>query len=144
MKRFVRMIAVLLILGSLCSVAAMAEEEATPWTSLIFEKAFANVYKNSSSEVCCRIEVSTYLQMAKLGVKTVKFQRSVNGTSWSTVKTYSASTTSGMTNTNAYSYTGTLSHTAFSGSYYRAYVVFYAYDGSTETTTSNYTASILF
>ena len=125
MKRFIRLICLLVVFATLAAVPAYAQEQ-TARASAYLSSYRAYCIKNSSTSLSVSFQVLGTDTMDKIGVTTVQVQYSTDQTNWTTAKTFYDSSTSGMTDTNTGFHAGILTCTVPSGKYYRAKVTFYA------------------
>ena len=125
MKRFIRLVCLLVVFATLAAVPAYAQEQ-TARASAYLSSYGAYCTKNSSTSISVSFQVMGTERMDKIGVTTVKVQYSSDQVNWTTHKTFSSSTTSGMTDTDTGYHAGILTCTVPSGKYYRAKVTFYA------------------
>ena len=141
MKRFIRLLCLLVVFASLAAIPAYAQEQSARASNEISTyRAYCT--KNSSTSLSVSFQIMGTDTMDEIGVTTVKVQYSSDQTNWTTAKTFYSSSTSGMTDTDTGYHAGVLTCTVPSGKYYRAKVTFYAEkDGSfTERT---YTTGII-
>ena len=129
MKKFVRIVCLLVVVTTLVAIPAYATEQSER-ASLYFSAYRAYCYAASST----KIEVNFYVVgagvMDELGASRILVQRSSDQTNWTTVKTFSRAYYSDMIATNRGTHGATLSCNVDSGYYYRAYVTFYAENSS--------------
>ena len=140
MKRFIHSVCLLLVVATVLTIPAMAvgEERA----SNFFMRTSTYLSKVSGTTFKVWFDVTAVSPMDELGVKTIKIQRSSDKTNWSTMKTYSKDNYSQMIDEDATSHADCVTYTGSVGYYYRAYVVFYAKDGSNIGEYSMYTSTI--
>lgn len=129
MKKFVRMICLLVVFATLAAIPAHATEQSER-ASLYFSAYRAYCYAASSTTIEVNFFVVGAGIMDEIGASQILVQRSSDRTNWTTVKTFSRGIYSDMINTNTGAHGATLSCTVASGYYYRAYVTFYAKKGS--------------
>ena len=122
MKRFIRLVCLLVVFATLAAVPAHAQERASSYITSY--RAYCT--KNSSTSLSVSFQILGTESMDKIGVTTVKVQYSSDQVNWTTHKTFSSSTTSGMIDTDTGYHDGMLTCTVPSGKYYRAKVTFYA------------------
>lgn len=125
MKRFVRVVCLVIVASMLMAIPAYAEDQAQR-ASNYFSSYKAYCFESSSTELGVYFSVVSVRTMEELGASLVKVQRSSNGTDWTTIKTFNKASYSQMTDTNTAFHGTTLYCTKTSGYYYRAYVEFYA------------------
>lgn len=142
MKRFARVLCMLLSLSLVLSLPAFAAETAQPRASSYFMKTGAYLEKISSSKFEVWFDVTGTGMMEEIGVKTIKVQKSSDQSTWTTVKTYSRDDYSVMIDTNTSGHEGCVTYTCTRGYYYRALVTFYAKNSSGSGQYSSYTATL--
>ena len=125
MKRFIRVVCLIVVFATLAAIPAYAEEAST-WASSYFSSYRAYCTKTSSTSLTVSFFVVGAGEMEEIGVNKIKVQRSSDNSSWTTVKTFEKSSYTNMTDTNTGIHGSTVSCTIASGYYYRAYVEFYA------------------
>lgn len=141
MKRFIRLVCLLVVFATLAAVPTYAQEQSTRASGQISTyRAYCS--KNSSTSLSVAFQIMGTDTMDEIGVTTVRVQYSSDQVNWTTHKTFYSSSTSGMIDTDTGYHSGSLTCTVPSGKYYRAKVTFYAEkDGSfTERT---YTTGII-
>lgn len=136
MKRFLNCVCFLLVAVTLFTTTAFAAE---PRASHYFAASSAYIDKVSNTKYNIWFDVTAVGIMSKIGVKTIKVQRSTDEVNWTTVKTYSMSDYSQMTDTNTAGHSGYVTYSGSANYYYRAYVTFYAKNSSGSATDSYYT-----
>lgn len=128
MKRFIRLLCLLVVFASLAAIPAYAQEQSARASNEISTyRAYCT--KNSSTSLSVSFQIMGTDTMDEIGVTTVKVQYSSDQTNWTTAKTFYSSSTSGMTDTDTGYHAGVLTCTVPSGKYYRAKVTFYAEKG---------------
>ena len=130
MKRFVRLVCLLVAFATLVAIPAYAQENAVR-ASKHLSSYGAYCTKNSSTSLSVSYQVLGTDAMDEIGVNTVKVQYSSDQVNWTTAKTFQKASYTSMTDTDTGYHSGVLTCTVPSGKYYRAYVEFYAEkDGS--------------
>lgn len=125
MKRFMRVICLLVVFATLAAVPTYAQE--TPSRASSYLAAYrAYCTENSSTSVSVSFQVTGTGEMDEIGVSTVKVQYSSDQVNWTTARTFTKSVDSGMIDTDTAFHGGVLTCTVPSGKYYRAKVTFYA------------------
>ena len=125
MKRFIRLICLLLVFASLATIPAYAQENSARASDYISSyRAYCT--KNSSTSLSVSFDIIGTRTMDKIGATTVKVQYSSDQVNWTTQKTFTSSTNSSMMDTNTGAHGTVLTCTVPSGKYYRAKVTFYA------------------
>ena len=125
MKRFARMVCLIIVFSLIAAVPTYASEQSQR-ASDFFSSFKAYCYASSSTQLAVYFKVVAVDTMDELGASVVKVQRSSNGSDWETVKTFTKESYSQMTYSNTGMHATTLYCAKTSGYYYRAYVTFYA------------------
>lgn len=134
MKRFTRMVCLILIMSMVLAVPAMAAERA----SNFFGSHSCYLWEISDSQFQVWFDVTAVRGMDVLGASEIVVQRSTDRVNWESVATYSGFYGY---DTSHYGACATYS-SASPGYYYRARVTFYAQDGSDRGYYTDYTSSI--
>ena len=129
MKRIIRLMCLLLVFALFMAIPVYAQEQSTRASSY-FTAYRAYVTKVSSTKLTVSFNVIGTGIMDEIGTSTIKVQRSSDGINWTTIKTFTKANYSSMVDTDTASHGAELSCTITSGYYYRAYVEFYAKEGS--------------
>lgn len=125
MKRFFRLVCLLMVFTTLATIPAYAQEQPNRASSYLSSyRAYCT--KNSSTSVSVSFQVVGTGEMDEIGVSTVKVQYSSDQVNWTTARTFTKSVDSGMIDTDTAFHGGVLTCTVPSGKYYRAKVTFYA------------------
>ena len=125
MKRFVRLVCLLLVFASLATIPAYAAENSTRASAyLTGYRAYCS--KASSTSIAVSYQVIGTGMMDEIGANKIKVQYSTDKTNWTTAKTFYKSTTPSIVDHNTSAHGGVVYATVPSGKYYRAYVEFYA------------------
>jgi len=130
MKRFTKCICFLMVCVMLLGTTAYAAEDITPRSSSYFWGSGTYLNKTSGNTFEAWFDVVATHSMLKLGVSTVKIQQSLDGESWTTVKTYSMASYPDLVCDNTIAHAGYVTYTGTSGYYYRAAFTLYAKDSS--------------
>ena len=125
MKRFLRLVCLVLVVSLLAAVPAYAEEPTTR-ASNFFSSYRAYCTKKTSTQLAVSFQVVGAGIMDELGASQVKVQRSTDGENWTTIRTFKKDTYSSMIDTDAGVHGTNLYCTITSGYYYRAVITFYA------------------
>ena len=128
MKRFTRLICMILVCGLLLAVPAQAVEVADSRASAFFAAYATDLYRASATSfhICFDVTANGGAKDV-LGVSEILLYRSADQQSWSQIKMYSKDAYAGMVDYNTGSHTGYVTYNfASSGYYYRAYITFYA------------------
>ena len=142
MKRFLRCTCLLLVLAMALSIPAFAAETSDPRSSSFFARSSVYLANVSGKSFEAWFEVTAVGGMDILGAKTIKIQRSSDGSNWTTMKTFSKDTYTNLVDTNTGYHATGVSYTGSSGYYYRAYIQLYAKKGANTGTMNEYTSSI--
>lgn len=130
MKRYVKLVCLLLIFA-MCLAIPVGAEEITPYASNYFGSFDAYLGAETSTSFQVWFSITALRKMDKLGVDYIDIERSSDGSNWTVVKTYDSSDYSNLMTTNAYSHAGHVTYTnKQSGYQYRAYIEFYAKEGN--------------
>lgn len=142
MKRFLRCTCLLLVLATALSIPAFAAEASEPRSSSFFLRSSVYLGNVSGKSFEAWFEVTGVGTMDVIGAKTIKIQRSSDGTNWTTMKTFSKDSYPSLVDTNTGYHATGVSYTGSSGYYYRAYIQLYAKKGVNTGTMNEYTSSI--
>lgn len=125
MKRFIRIICLLVVFAAITAIPAYAQEQSNRASSYLSAyRAYCT--KPSSTSVTVSFHVIGTRIMDEIGATTIKVQYSSDRTNWTTAKTFTKASYSSMTETNTGAHASELTCTVPSGKYYRAKVTFYA------------------
>ena len=128
MKRFVRVVCMILVLASVMTMPAYAAEVADSRASNYFmsSSAYFNVISGSEFEIW--FDVTAVGLMDELGASKIELERSSDGVNWSPVKTFYSSNYPQLLDPDdtSFTYSGYVTHTYTSGYYYCATVTLYA------------------
>lgn len=125
MKRFIRLVCLLLVFTSLASIPAYAQENSTR-ASLYLSSYRAYCSKASSTSIAVSFQVVGTDAMDEIGANIIKVQYSSDQVNWTTAKTFRKASYPSMVDSDTSMHGGVLYATVPSGKYYRAYVEFYA------------------
>ena len=143
MKRFSRLICMMLTAVMLLAIPATATENAEPRASSFFGSTDVYLYKTSSTQFQAWFEVSALGIMDKVGASEVKIQESSDDENWTTVKTFSMAHYSNMIDENSGAHASYVTYTGTTGKYYRAKITLYAENSTGFGERIRYTSSIL-
>lgn len=130
MKRFVKVLCLILAL-SLCMAIPVAAEEAAPYASSYFGSRDAYLWRTSSTSCQAWFEVTAMRGMAELGALYVDIEESSDGVNWYTVETYRQANNANMIAYNTGFHTSYVTFSEMKPGYqYRMYVELYAKDSS--------------
>ena len=141
MKRFLRLVCLLVVFATLAAIPAYAQET-TPRASTELSSYRAYCTKTSSTTLVVSYHVIGTTALDEIGANTIKVQYSSDGVNWSTAKTFQKASYPSMVNYGVSGHAGTLTATVPSGMQYRAYVVFYGEKDGSSTTRFYYTPII--
>lgn len=125
MKRFIRLVCLLLVFATVAAFPAYALEESNRASSYLASyRAYCT--KTSSTTVRVTFQVIGAGEMDEIGASTIKVQFSTDQVNWTTAKTFTRANYSSMIDYNTGMHGAELSCSVPSGLYYRAVVTFYA------------------
>ena len=130
MKRFSRLICMLLTMAMVLAIPAAATENAEPRASSFFMSSCVYLHKTSSTQFQAWFEVTALGGMEKLGASEIKIQKSSDGENWTTMRTYSMDAYSNLICENTASHASYVTYTGQTGYYYRAKITLYAKNSS--------------
>ena len=126
MKRFSRILSLLLAVVMVLAVPAAAMGNENTRASSFFMSSDVYLYKTSSTKFQAWFEVTALGGMDKLGASEIKIQESSDGENWTTVKTCSMANYSNLIDEDTISHVSYVSYTGKTGKYYRAKITLYA------------------
>lgn len=126
MKRFLRITSLVLALVLVYAVPAYAVEEASTRSSSYFATHDLYLSQKTSTKFQVHFDVDAIGTMDELGAKTIKVQRSPDGTTWTTMFTYYREYYPQLIDENTSFHAAYVPYTGTEGYYYRAKVTFYA------------------
>ena len=142
MKRFLRLICLLLVCTTICSITANAAENIARGSDYFMSRS-CYLWKTSSTQFQVWFDVTAMGIMDELGASTVKVQRSADGENWEDMQTYRKANYSNMICENTGMHASYVTYSgAQPGYYYRAYVCFYAKNAEGIAQYNSYTSSI--
>ena len=142
MKRFIRIVSAILAMVALLAVPAQASEAVDPRGSSYFGSASAYLWHVSGTTFEVWFDVTAVRGMDEIGASSIAIQRSTDNQNWTTVKTFSKSNYSNMTDFDTCAHASYVTYTGSAGYSYRARVTIYARDGSGSATDVWYTSSL--
>ena len=143
MKRFSRLVSLLLVVVMALAVPAAATENENARASNFFMSSDVYLYQTSSTQFQAWFEVSALGGMDKLGASEIKIQESSDNENWTTVKTCTSANYSNLIRENTGVHASYVSYTGTSGKYYRAKISLYAENSTGVGEWIRYTSSIL-
>lgn len=128
MKRFIRIVCLVLTMALTLSVPVFAAEapEAEMYSSAYFTMFDYYLWEVSDTQVQVWFEVTSPRGMDQLGTSLIKVQRSTDRTNWETMQTYTPEDYPQMLCANTSAHSDCVDYTYTSGYYYRAFITFYA------------------
>lgn len=143
MRRFVRLVCLILVFASVATIPVFAAETSEPRASNYFAYGSAYFTVASSTKLEIWFDVTAVGMMDELGASKIVLERSTDGVNWSPVKTYYKASYSQMVDDDgAFMYSASVPYTYSSGYYYCATVTLYAKQGN-GSATSTVTTDIL-
>ncbi len=142
MKRFSRMVCLLLAVVMILAIPVAAMENENARASSFFGSSDVYLYKTSSTKFQAWFEVTAPTGMDKLGASEIKIQESSDGENWTTVKTCTMANYSNLICENTGTHGSYVSYTGTIGKYYRAKITLYAKDSTGTGYWTRYTSSI--
>lgn len=143
MKRFIRVVCLILVLCTVFSVTAFAETVTEPRASSYIAAHDAFLYKTSASQFQIWFDVTACTSVTHLGVSEIEVYKSADKENWTRMRSYKYENYPEMMDYNSGSHTGYVTYNyATTGYYYRAYVTFYAKNSSGTGTIFRYTAAL--
>ena len=143
MKRFSRMVSLLLAVVMVLAVPAAAMENENARASNFFMSSDVYLYQTSSTTFQAWFEVTALDGMDKLGASEIKIQESSDNVNWTTVKTCTSANYSNLIRENTGVHASYVSYTGTTGKYYRAKITLYAENSTGVGERIRYTSSIL-
>ena len=129
MKRFVKVITVVLVIVAMLMVPAHAEEVEEK-SSAYFMSSSRSLTKVTTTKMEAYFSVGAFDIMDELGASSIKIQRSSDGTNWTTMKTFTKSGYPNLICANTSSHAAVVTYTGTAGYYYRAKITLYAKEGT--------------
>lgn len=143
MKRFVRLVCLLVVFSMVMVIPAFAETEISPWASSYFASRLGYLHQTYPTQFRVWGEVEAVGLMDKLGMSSITVQRSSDDKNWSDMKTYTKDTYTNLICENTTQHSAYVNYAGTAGYYYRAVILFYAKKGTGEAEYSYTTGSIL-
>ena len=144
MKRFIRCTCLLLVMAMFLAIPAFAAETVDPRGSSYFRNSSVFICNVSGNSFEAWYDVTAVRDMDILGVNFIKIQRSSDGSTWTTVRTYTKESYPSLIDYNSTYHAAGVSYTATGGYYYRVYVQLYAKEGVNTATMNEYSAKRYF
>lgn len=141
MKRFLRVICIVLVFATLCATTAFAAEQPTSRASNYFSASSVYFSHVSGNQYQIWFDVTAKGAMTELGVSKIVVERSTDLVNWTPVRTYNKSDYSQMTTkTGTAFYANYVTYYPSSGYAYSATVTLYARNSSGYGEMDTYTA----
>ena len=141
MNRLLKSISFLLVLCSVLTIPAHAENAVEPRESAYIAYHDTYLYKTGSNEFQVWFDVTARTEVTQLGVKKIEVYRSSDQTNWTRMITYRYEDYPELMDYGSGAHAGHVTYTcATSGFYYKAYVAFYAKNSTGSGTIYRYTA----
>lgn len=142
MKKFIQILCLVMAFSIIVAIPAHAAV-ATPRASDYFISYSSYIETSSSSSFRVCYEVAAVKGMDELGASEIRIQRSADGVTWTTVKTYTSDDYPSMICNNTGTHGGYVTYSnASSGYYYRARIDYYAKVGNGTGVYMDYTSSV--
>lgn len=142
MKRLVRLVSIFMVVVMLLTTPAFAAESVQPRSSSFFSCSSVYLYKLSGASFEVWFDVTGTGIMEEIGARTIKVQRSSDGETWTTMKTFRMGSYPQMICENTAQHSDYVTYTGAPGYYYRAYIVLYAKDSSGTGEMYRYTSTL--
>lgn len=129
MKKFVRVICMILACSLFLAAPAQAASVVEPRASAFFAYHGTDLYKTSTSsfQIWFDVTANAGTSMQELGVSEIVVYRSADQQSWTKMRTYTMGSYSQLVEQNTQSHEGYVTYNyATTGYYYRARITFYA------------------
>lgn len=141
MRKLTEILCILIVCVMLFSTTALAVEVNTPRASSYFVTTSAKI-KETSSGLEIWFDTTGTGIMDQIGAKTVVLYRSADGSSWTSIKTFTKEAYPEMIRKDAGAHSCCLTYSASKGYYYKAYVTFYAKKGTGTGEVTQYSSSL--
>lgn len=143
MRRFVRLVCLLLALSTVMTMPALAATNDMPRGSSYFTSRLGYLHQTHPTIFQIWGEVVAVGMMDKLGMSSITVQRSSDNQNWTDMTTYTKENNSNLVASNTFSHAAYVTYVGTAGYYYRAKIWFYAKKGTGEAEYSYTTGSIL-
>ena len=130
MKRFLRSVCIILIMAIFLNISVTAAENVGTRESSFFMCHTTYLNKITTRQFEVWFDVVAVRTMDELGVKRIKVQRSSDGVTWTTMKTFEKEDYSQMIAEDMVCHYGCVTYWGTPGYYYRAAVCYYAKNSS--------------
>ena len=125
MKRFIRIISLLLVFATIAAVPAYAQEQ-SPRASSYISAYQAYCTRTSTTTLTVTIYVMGTDIMDEIGANKIKVQYSSDQVNWTTARTFTKDVYTRFVDYNTSAHAAEVNCVIPAGKYYRAYVEFYA------------------
>lgn len=142
MKRFSRCVCFFIVASLLLATPGFAAETSTTRASNFFGSSSVYLYKTTGTTFQAWFDVSALRIMDELGASEIKIQRSSDGASWTTMRTYTKDVYSQLICEDTSTHAACVTYTGTAGYYYRAKITLYAKDSSGMGEVTEYTSTI--
>ena len=143
MRRFVRLVCLLMVLSTVMAVPTFAATDNMPRGSSYFTASLGYLHQTHPTIFRVWGEVDAVGLMDKLGMSSITVQRSSDNQNWTDVKTYTKETNTNLVASNTTCHQAYVTYVGTAGYYYRAQIWFYAKKGTGTAEYSYTTGSIL-
>ena len=143
MRRFVRLVCLLLVLSTVMVNPALAVTDNMPRGSSYFTSRLGYLHQTHPTIFQVWGEVTAVGLMDELGMSSVTIQRSSDNQNWTDMTTYTKANNSSMVRENTTHHEAYVTYVGTAGYYYRAKIWFYAKKGTGTAEYSYTTGSIL-
>ena len=126
MKRWFRCVGFILAISMLLAVPALATENVTPRANDYIMSTCVYSDQTSGTQFDVWHEVIALGIMDELGAYRIRIQESTDGSSWTTVYTFTSDEVPSMVEQDSHVHVGSVSYTGISGRYYRAKITMFA------------------
>lgn len=144
MKRFTRLVCMILVVCLVAAVPVHAESQVEPRASAFFSSHSAYISKASSTLFYVCFDVTATGKMDELGATSIEVERSPDGENWTRMRTYRSDVYTDMLCKNTSGHGGYVTYSmATPGYYYRAYITLYAKNSTGTGIRYRYTQTVL-
>lgn len=142
MKRFVKIICVIVVMATIATVPVSAETEAGTRASNYFHLTCTYIYQTTGTKFQVWFDLVGVEGMDEIGASAIRVQRSADGTNWTTMFTYLPQYYPQMIATDTAEHGAYVPYHGTEGYYYRALVTFYAHKGNGTGELDRYTQAV--
>ena len=126
MRKFVRLVCLLLVFSSVMTMPALAVTDNMPRGSNYFTSRLGYLHQTHPTIFQVWGEVTAVGPMDKLGMSSITVQRSSDNQNWTDVKTYTKENNSNLVASNTTCHEAYVTYVGTAGYYYRAKITLYA------------------